>query len=206
MPGFVATPRDDLCLDFANTLFWRGSDPPTEELHGPRDLLAWAAASGGADPALVERLGEAWQGAQEKAARAFAEAIELREMLWRTMSAVAEGAAPAREDVAALNKALASTPGRRELEAAGEGFAWALGAEGATAPLLLAPVLWSAGDLLVGPRRSRVRRCGNERCLFLFLDDSKSGNRRWCSMQSCGNRAKAHRHYLRRRESGGNAG
>ncbi len=169
-------------------------------------------ASGGADPALVARLGEAWEGVPEKAARAFAEAIELREVLWRTMSAVAEGAAPAREDVAALNKALASSPARRELEAAGEGFAWSLGAEGATAPLLLAPVLWSAGDLLVGPRRSRVRRCGNERCLFLFLDDSKSGNRRWCSMQSCGNRAKAHRHYLRRRErlrhrdSGGNAG
>ena len=33
---------------------------------------------------------------------------------------------------------------------------------------------------------------------WLFLDDSKSANRRWCSMSSCGNRAKAHRHYMKK--------
>ena len=64
---------------------------------------------------------------------------------------------------------------------------------------LLAPVLWSAGDLLAGPRLGRVRRCANPQCLWLFLDDSKTGNRRWCSMATCGNRAKAHRHYLRQK-------
>jgi predicted RNA-binding Zn ribbon-like protein len=63
-----------------------------------------------------------------------------------------------------------------------------------------APVLWSAADILVGPDSARVRECANNRCLWLFLDDSKNGTRRWCSMQACGNRAKAHRHYLRQRE------
>jgi predicted RNA-binding Zn ribbon-like protein len=29
----------------------------------------------------------------------------------------------------------------------------------------------------------------------VFLDVSKAGARRWCTMNSCGNRAKAHRHY-----------
>ena len=51
---------------------------------------------------------------------------------------------------------------------------------------LLAPVLWSAGDLIAGTRSTRVRLCANERCRWLFLDDSKSGTRRWCSMSSCG--------------------
>jgi predicted RNA-binding Zn ribbon-like protein len=46
---------------------------------------------------------------------------------------------------------------------------------------------------------ARVRHCANERCLWLFLDDSKSGTRRWCSMSACGNRAKAHRHYARQK-------
>jgi predicted RNA-binding Zn ribbon-like protein len=69
-----------------------------------------------------------------------------------------------------------------------------------TVPHLLTPVLWTAGDLLVEPRRDRVRRCGNEKCVWLFLDDSKSGTRRWCSMSSCGNRAKAHRHYERKKK------
>jgi len=57
----------------------------------------------------------------------------------------------------------------------------------------------SAGDLLLGPKLARVRQCANPACRFLFLDDSKAGNRRWCSMAACGNRAKAHRHYLRRK-------
>ena len=62
-------------------------------------------------------------------------------------------------------------------------------------------MVWSAGDLLVGPRLARVRRCANERCLYLFVDDSKSGTRRWCSMAACGNRAKAHRHYVRKKQA-----
>ena len=57
--------------------------------------------------------------------------------------------------------------------------------------------LCHGGDLLAGPRRLRVRQCANPQCQWLFLDDSKSGTRRWCSMSACGNRAKAHRHYLR---------
>jgi predicted RNA-binding Zn ribbon-like protein len=60
-------------------------------------------------------------------------------------------------------------------------------------------VLWSAADLLVEPRLARVRQCGNPKCVWLFLDTSRAGNRRWCAMSMCGNRAKAHRHYLRHR-------
>jgi predicted RNA-binding Zn ribbon-like protein len=44
-----------------------------------------------------------------------------------------------------------------------------------------------------------LRRCANPECLWLFIDASKSGNRRWCDMASCGNRAKAARHYLKRK-------
>jgi predicted RNA-binding Zn ribbon-like protein len=40
-----------------------------------------------------------------------------------------------------------------------------------------------------------VRVCAAEDCGWLFLDTSKNHTRRWCSMKSCGNRAKARRHY-----------
>jgi predicted RNA-binding Zn ribbon-like protein len=42
-----------------------------------------------------------------------------------------------------------------------------------------------------------VRRCANPVCVLLFLDLSKSGRRRWCSMSVCGNRAKVAAHYAR---------
>jgi predicted RNA-binding Zn ribbon-like protein len=62
---------------------------------------------------------------------------------------------------------------------------------------MLAPVLWSAADLLTHAGRRRVRRCANNACLWLFVDESKAGTRRWCDMSSCGNRAKSRRHYLK---------
>ena len=62
-----------------------------------------------------------------------------------------------------------------------------------------AALLWSAAELLTGPRRDRVRQCDNPDCRYLFLDASKAGSRRCCVMASCGNRAKAHRHYRKQR-------
>jgi hypothetical protein len=44
-------PRLDLCLDFANTRYYRGQAEPTETLNGPEDLAAWIAAQGHAKSA-----------------------------------------------------------------------------------------------------------------------------------------------------------
>lgn len=45
----------------------------------------------------------------------------------------------------------------------------------------------------------RLRICANEGCRWVFEDASRTGRRRWCSMASCGNRAKAARHRARLR-------
>ena len=63
---------------------------------------------------------------------------------------------------------------------------------------VLAPVLWSAADLALAAQRVRLRQCANEKCRWLFVDDSKGGSRRWCSMSTCGNHAKMQRHALRK--------
>jgi predicted RNA-binding Zn ribbon-like protein len=60
---------------------------------------------------------------------------------------------------------------------------------------------------MTGPRAERVRQCADEQgCGWLFLDQSRLNNRRWCSMGDCGNRAKARRHYRRKNEVSGGAG
>lgn len=53
----------------------------------------------------------------------------------------------------------------------------------------LSTVARDAVELLAGPDRTRIRRCG--RCTLHFVDRSRPGNRRWCSMELCGNRSKA---------------
>jgi predicted RNA-binding Zn ribbon-like protein len=45
----------------------------------------------------------------------------------------------------------------------------------------------------------RIRQCAHPACVLWFLDTSRSGARRWCSMATCGNRTKARRHYQRAR-------
>ncbi len=48
---------------------------------------------------------------------------------------------------------------------------------------------------------SRIRRCAGHGCVLHFYDASRRGDRRWCSMAGCGNRAKAARHYARSRQT-----
>ncbi len=55
---------------------------------------------------------------------------------------------------------------------------------------LLASVAREAALLLGGPDGERIRQCQGPTCAILFLDTSRKGDRRWCSMGACGNRAK----------------
>ena len=183
----IPAPEADLCLAFANTRYWRGLAAPTEELHGPDDLLRWVARAERLPTEMLRRFAAS--------AAMFDEAIGWREAIHRCFTATASGRAPDKADLAALNAALAQAPARKRVRPGG----WEVGSPEPTAAALLAPVLWSAADLLVGRQLDRVRLCANPECGWLFLDNSKSGNRRWCSMSACGNRAKAHRHYLRQK-------
>ena len=44
---------------------------------------------------------------------------------------------------------------------------------------------------------SGVKVCPGADCGRLFIDETKNGRRKWCSMESCGNRAKASRRSAR---------
>jgi len=194
--GCIAAPADDLCLQFVNTRYWRGSEAPVEQLRAIADVVQFAA-TGGVDAAITEAIAAHWRDHPAAAELAFAAAVELRETLHRVFVAAAGGGAPAPADLAALNAGLGSAGRREAMRVRDGGYAWETALPGRNAVSLLSPVLWSAADLLAGPRRPRVRQCANPRCGWLFLDGTKGGNRRWCSMSACGNREKAHRHYLK---------
>ncbi|TCU09336.1 CGNR zinc finger domain-containing protein [Rhizobium sullae] len=52
--------------------------------------------------------------------------------------------------------------------------------------------------LIAMPDPERMKICRN--CGWLFIDRSKNKSRAWCDMAVCGNRAKASRHYRRKKE------
>ncbi|WP_446741972.1 CGNR zinc finger domain-containing protein [Silvibacterium acidisoli] len=55
----------------------------------------------------------------------------------------------------------------------------------------------STAQLIVEADHSRLRQC--EACVLHFLDTSKKGSRRWCSMNICGNKLKVAAYQQRRR-------
>lgn len=46
----------------------------------------------------------------------------------------------------------------------------------------------------------RIRNCEHHECRLYFVDTSRSGKRRWCSMELCGNRQKAADFYARKKK------
>jgi predicted RNA-binding Zn ribbon-like protein len=51
-----------------------------------------------------------------------------------------------------------------------------------------------AVSLLDDANTERIRECDASDCTIVFYDESRSNNRRWCSMARCGNRAKVRKH------------
>ena len=199
--SLLAAPREDLCLDFANTLSWRGGPQAEESLHDCAELLQWCAKNPGYAQTQLGSL-EEWARAQpQEALHLFDLAIAMREALYRIFHALATQAAVAAPDLAALNYALAQAPRREELVSAAAGYVWRTAPLRPSVPALLAPVLWSAADLMTRVAPQRLRQCANPKCLWLFVDTSKGGTRRWCDMNACGNRAKAQRHYQKSKQA-----
>ena len=200
--ALVPAAKPDLCLEFVNTRYWRGSEPSTETLRAPEDLLAWCEANRAHLPETVATVAAHWRAHPLDAARALQQSVEIREAIHDAFAQVAGGRQPDATLLAPLNQALAQAPGRTALQPSAHGLAWTLQEMRTSVPALLASVLWSAGDLMMSGKLDRVRRCANDKCQWLFLDDSRGGTRRWCTMSSCGNRAKAHRHYAKKKAEG----
>jgi predicted RNA-binding Zn ribbon-like protein len=189
-----------LCLNFANTVDPRQGDHPRDFLTGYSDLVAWSVRVGVLDAAAAHELIEAAERDPAGADQAYADAVRLREAMYRVFSAIAAGDAAPGADLTTLNQALARGLAHARLEPDGAGYRWGWQPEPPALDRMLWPVLRSAGDLLTSEQLERVKECpGLGDCGWLFFDTSKNGSRRWCSMEGCGNRAKGRRHYQRTR-------
>ncbi|HSB62372.1 MAG TPA: ABATE domain-containing protein [Vicinamibacteria bacterium] len=188
------------CLDFVNTL---GDRPRSrdEGLRAYADLVAWGRQAGVLPGAEAKGLRREAARHPVRAREALARAVALREELYRVFSRVAAGRAPDERGVGALNEALAAALVRLRVRPGPSGFDWAWTARPGDLDRVLWPVVRSAAELLTSAEREQVRECGGEACSWLFVDRSRTRRRRWCDMKTCGNRAKARRHYRRTRAS-----
>jgi predicted RNA-binding Zn ribbon-like protein len=202
-----------LCVDFANSVDWDGDEPIADEdaladddavARWGRRMGLWAGgdhAGAGGDHAgtgsdHAGAGGDAPGASGDVAARELAALRDLRPRLRAALIAGARGDAAPTHDLDALAAAYAEAIAAAHLAPA----------DGAYRPDWPADdlrrvrfaVVADAISLLGDPERlERVHMCPGRRCGWLFVDTS--GRRRWCSMQTCGSRAKMRRMYARRR-------
>ncbi len=60
---------------------------------------------------------------------------------------------------------------------------------------LLSVLSYNGMQMITTDALKRVKKCDNPTCLAYFVNNS--GKRKWCSMETCGNRRKSFRHYQR---------
>lgn len=188
----------ELCLDLVNTASEREEGPFRERLLEYDDLVRWAERTESVDAAAAGRLREVAAGDPVSAAQSLDRARALREAIYRLFRASYRGEAPGAEDVALVSEAGAEATSAQRLVAGAAGFEmyWP---DTASLDRVWWPAATSAVALLLSEDLGRVKECATANCNWLFLDMSRNRSRRWCDMKQCGNRAKARRHYARRR-------
>ncbi|GAB2514615.1 CGNR zinc finger domain-containing protein [Nocardia heshunensis] len=162
-----------LAFRYTATVSDRAAAEPLERLSDPGRLELWLQAVGlgvpGVSPAELE------------------DALALREAIYRAGLAVAAAQRPDLGDAMILNRAAAA--GRPKLGLDNGLAVWHLGKK---APVTdaLGVLAADAIQVLGGSDRGRIKACEGPGCAGLFLDTSRGTNRRWCSMNTCGNRVK----------------
>ncbi|MBL1078872.1 CGNR zinc finger domain-containing protein [Nocardia sp. 2] len=162
---------EPLALDLLNTR-WISADGPMDLLTDVAGLRQWLA-----DNDLTDR-----SPADEQTLHAL---VAAREAILQ----VARG-----ESADDLNRVLDDGRIRRTLTAAGP-------ADEVEVPQRPRLAGWLAADNLLhllAEAPDRIKQCAHPQCVLWFYDTSKNGARRWHSMATCGNRAKATRHYAKK--------
>ena len=189
----------DVSLDLVNTLDNRPIDDARELIPVAADFFSWSRQVGLLTPKQEEELLKKAEHEPQDADNARRHAVQLRECLFQLFSSIADGRETSPEVLEQWNQFLKESMQYYETTRIGDGLAWTARSDIHGYDSALWPIIHSAIQLLTGSQAARIRRCAGENCDWLFLDTSKRGNRRWCDMTICGNRAKARRHYQRKK-------
>ena len=190
-----------LCLDFVNTLDWRGTDTPQEILNTFYDLAVWSRHAGITTNAETSQLLRLAGQAASNAGQVLNRAVRLREIIYRLFSAAIAGYDPFEEDLSFFNQNLSLAMKGLKIIRADNGYRWGNTMNKRQLDWILNPIIRSAADILISDELKKVKACADPACGWLFIDISRNRSRRWCDMQDCGNRAKASRFY-RKKQNG----
>ncbi|MER0241094.1 CGNR zinc finger domain-containing protein [Streptomyces sp. HSW2009] len=191
-----------LALELASTIRHDGDGGVADDLATIRGATHWLQEQEGL---LADRVPAAALTVDEDLRLAI---IELRQAVRALFARAVSPAPPSPADahrlmttdraVAHLNASAAREPVAPQLDwpAGGAPDTRLLSAEDDPYVRLVAALARAAIDFLSGPQHTQLRACTAPRCVRYFL--KSHGRQEWCK-PSCGNRARAARHYRRQR-------
>ena len=182
----------DDALDFLNTKELE-SGSLVDHFETPAQAFDWLAGRNLVHPELLERERIRVMGDPEAGQRALGRIRRVRDALREVADAVAEHRRATPAALAEVNRAIRARE-VLELEQADDGVRVGHKHIGDPVDDALAQLAEPIVQEIANGRPERFRICDNETCRWVFFDASPTGRRRWCSMASCGNRAKARRH------------
>ncbi|MFG2792805.1 CGNR zinc finger domain-containing protein [Streptomyces sp. NPDC048419] len=173
-----------LATSFTATLTERRGDA-VERIPVPQRLVDWLVVSGLAvESCTTAQLELAW---------------ELRESIHATLTAAAIQDALPESAVQVINDR--SVQGRAAALLTPEGHRqWRLSSASCVEDAL-GVIAADAISILAGERDGKLALCASPTCQAAFFDTSQSRTRRWCDMNTCGNRQKKARFNANQRKS-----
>jgi predicted RNA-binding Zn ribbon-like protein len=177
----------NVALDFVNTAEERGHPDADDALRTVDDLRLWGERRGVISGA-ADGDGDGWR-------LELAAAVEARELLYELFRSQMLGQRGPAASLARLARLASTAYQAGRLDQAADGrLSWSW--DPSRLDTVRHVAVASAVELLSASPTARLKQCPGEHCGWLFLDTTKRGNRRWCSMSECGQDAKS----ARRRE------
>lgn len=174
------------------------ADGPTELLPDVRALERWLIASGMVSSVKDKTAVRGWRNSAE-ADTFLKQLIGFREKLRDAVLRIESGMSPSDAFLSEVNSLLLQYPRHTSLRKRDGKVIRETFLEVRRPVDLWAPIVDATADLLTETDSSRIRKC--ESCVVHFVDTSKKGSRRWCSMNICGNRLKVASYQRRKRGS-----
>jgi predicted RNA-binding Zn ribbon-like protein len=187
-----------LALDFLNTSLVLADDPK-ELLPDVDALVRWLVASGLSPRQRGNALAKKWRDAPQ-AGVSLRELLKFRERLRAAVVRQEAGLSASDAFIAEINSLLKLHPSVIALQRKGEKLRLEPVFELEKPNDVWAPITIAVAELFSDVSPVRLRKC--ETCIVHFLDTSKKGSRRWCSMNICGNKVKVAAYQKRRRTAG----
>lgn len=191
-----------LGLDFVNTIHHRYRESSRDYLQDYRRWLDWSVHAGALGIGEARALERVAAAEPRLAGRAFERTLAFRSTAYDILQARLMRSAPDPASVWHLNEMLVVAAPLRLIEPGEAGrWSWAWSNRTMSLDRPLCAVAVSLSELLATAPSGRIKECpAPDGCGWFFLDETRNGSRRWCSMSHCGTSSKMRRYYRRRRD------